>query len=162
MEPEELASIIQIDDPDIDVQTIMARIREGLIEHAWEQEVEFPTFALARARRGDATRFPEALYDHLEQANLNYDQAWVELSLIESHIPLVGRFVNRFKRELHRLVVYYANQLGERQITTNDAIVRALNQLVESLEQPDPQVEALQRRVDELEARIERLEQSGE
>jgi len=161
MEPEEIASIIQIDDPEIDVQTIMARIREGLIEHALDEGIEFPTFAIARARRGDAARFSEDLYYQLEQANLNYDQAWVELSLIESQMPLLGTFVNRLKRELHRLVVYYVNMLGERQVTMNDALVRVLNQLVESLETPDPQIEALQRRVAELEARLEQLEAQG-
>ncbi len=161
MELEEIASIIQIGDPEIDVQTIMTRIRAGLIEHALESEIEFPTFAVARAQRGEVTRFSQDLYDQLEQANLNYDQIWVELSLIERQMPLIGPFVNRFKRELHRVVVYYVNMLGERQVTMNDALVRVLNQLVESLETPDPQVKALERRVAELEARLERLEAQG-
>jgi hypothetical protein len=135
---DDVASVVQIDDPEIDVQTIMARIREGLVEHALDEDVEFPTFAVARARRGEATRFPEELYYQLEQANLNYDRIWVELSLVEDQMPLVGKFINRFKRELHRLVVYYVNMLGERQVTMNDALVRTLNQLVDSLEQsPD-------------------------
>jgi hypothetical protein len=132
---DDVASVVQIEDPEIDVQTIMARIREGLVEHALDEDVAFPTFAVARARRGEATRFPEELYYQLEQANLNYDQIWVELSMVEGQMPLMGRFVNRFKRELHRLVVYYVNMLGERQVTMNDALVRTLNQLVDSLEQ---------------------------
>ena len=135
---DDVASVVQIDDPEIDVQTIMARIREGLVEHALDEDVAFPTFAVARARRGEGTRFPEELYYQLEQANLNYDQIWVELSMVEGQMPLMGRFVNRFKRELHRLVVYYVNMLGERQVTMNDALVRTLNQLVDSLERsPD-------------------------
>jgi predicted HicB family RNase H-like nuclease len=166
---DDLESIVQIDDPEIDVQEIMARIREGLIEHALDDDVEFPTFAVTRARRsalspskgGDSSHFSKELYYQLEQANLNYDQIWVELSLIESRMPLVGRFINRFKRELHRLVVYYANMLGERQVTMNDALVRTLNQLVESLELSDeaaPSIEALQRELADLRARLERLE----
>ncbi len=154
-------SIVQIDDPEIDVQTIMARIREGLVEHALDDEVEFPTFAVARARRGESLRFPKELYYHLEQANLNYDQIWVELSLVEKQMPLVGSFVNRFRRELHRLVVYYVNMLGERQVTMNDALVRTLNQLTDSLEGPDEvhaTIAALQGEVAELRARLERLE----
>jgi hypothetical protein len=138
---DDVASVVQIDDPEIDVQTIMARIREGLVEHALDEDVEFPTFAVARARRGKATRFPEELYYQLEQANLNYDRIWVELSMVEGQMPLMGRFVNRFKRELHRLVVYYVNMLGERQVTMNDALVRTLNQLVDSLERSPELVE---------------------
>jgi hypothetical protein len=158
---DEVESVVQIDDPEVDVQTIMARIREGLVAHALDDDVEFPTFAVARARRGESTRFHKELYYQLEQANLNYDQIWVELSLVEDRLPLVGSFVNRFKRELHRLVVYYVNMLGERQVTMNDALVRVLNQLVDNLESPDAtqaDIEALQREVAELRSRLEKLE----
>jgi hypothetical protein len=167
-------SIIQIEDPEIDVETVMARIREGLAERALEQDVEFPTFAVTRARRGADPRFPEELYYQLEQANLNYDQAWVELSLIETELPLLGPFITRFKRELHQLVVFYVNRLGERQVTMNDALVRTLNELVESLEgEPAPeglpheageasstqqQLAAMQQELAELRIRLERLE----
>lgn len=167
-------SIIQIEDPEIDVETVMARIREGLAEHALEQDVEFPTFAVTRARRGADPRFPEELYYQLEQANLNYDQTWVELSLVETELPLLGHFITRFKHELHQLVVFYVNRLGERQVTMNDALVRTLNELVESLEmEPAPQnlsdedsetestrqqLAAVQRELAELRTRLERLE----
>jgi hypothetical protein len=138
----------------------MARIREGLVTHALDQAVEFPTFAIAQAEQGEATRFSEELYYQLEQANLNYDQIWVELSQVEGQMPLLGRFVNRFKRELHRLVVYYVNRLGERQVTMNDALVRTLNALVHNLEGEADRADvlALQQKVAALEARLEKLE----
>jgi hypothetical protein len=161
-----IEAVVQIDDPEIDVQTIMERIREGLVEHALDEEVEFPTFAVARARRGASPRFTEELYYQLEQANLNYDEIWVELSLVEEQVPLVGAFVNRFKRELHQLVVFYVNLLGERQVTMNDALVRTLNRLVESLETgPEmatsdlaAEVAALRREVAALRSRLEALQ----
>ena len=158
---DDVTSVVQIDDPEIDVETIMARIREGLVAHALDQEVEFPTFAIAQAQQGESPRFSEELYYQLEQANLNYDQIWVELSQVEGHMPLVGQFVNRFKREVHRLVVYYVNRLGERQVTMNDALVRTLNALVRNLEGSEADssdVLALQQKVSELEARLARLE----
>jgi hypothetical protein len=166
----DVESIVQIDDPEIDVQMIMARIREGLEEHALDDDIEFPTFAVARARHGPRTRFSEELYYQLEQANLNYDQIWVELSAVEARMPLVGQFIARFKQELHRLVAYYVNMLGERQVTMNDAVVRTLNQLVESFEaRPLAGTESdladlrnelaeMRTRLDQLEARLEKEE----
>jgi hypothetical protein len=159
---EDIAEIIQIDDPEIDVQAVMARIREAVEAHALDEKIEFPTFAVAKAQRGDDPRFSQELYYQLEQANLNYDQIWVELSLVEERMPIVGPFVNRFKRDLHRLVLFYVNALGERQITMNDALLKTINQLVESLEmQPAPVVAEIQMLRDEvarLEQRVEQLE----
>ena len=187
---------IQIDDLELDVQTVMARIREGMREGALDDDVEFPTFALAHARRranlgpnppegqvlsqskgqvlsqskgqvlsqskgSDWPLFSKELYYHLEQANLNYDQVLVELSVIESQMPLLGFFVNRFKRELHQLVVYYVNMVAERQVVVNDAVVQALNQMVERLD-IDPPKEfdfgSLQQQIAELRERLEGLE----
>jgi hypothetical protein len=149
------------DDLQADVQTIMARIQESLIEHAPKDEVEYPTHAAARARYGAPVRFSQEMYYQLEQANLNHDQIWVGLSLVESRTPLAGRLINRFKRELHRLVIYYVNMLGGRQATVNKALVHTLNPLVEKLEPPaeaNPTIVALQREIDDLQARLEKLE----
>jgi hypothetical protein len=149
------------DDLQADVQTIMARIQESLVERAPEDAVEYPTHAAARARYGEPARFSQEMYYQLEQANLNHDQIWVGLSLVESRVPLMGRLVNRFKRELHRLVIYYVNMLGGRQATVNKALVHTLNPLVEKLEPPveaNPTIGALQREVKDLKARLEKLE----
>ncbi|MGD9100023.1 MAG: hypothetical protein PVF45_06050 [Anaerolineae bacterium] len=149
------------DDLQADVQTIMARIQESLVERVPEDDVEYPTHAAARARYGEPARFSQEMYYQLEQANLNHDQIWVALSLVESRTPLVGRLVNRLKCELHRLVIYYVNMLGGRQATVNKALVHTLNPLVEKLEPPaeaNPTIEALQREIDDLQARLEKLE----
>jgi hypothetical protein len=150
---------------DLDVQVVMDRIRESMVEGALDDEVEYPTFAAARARSGGLpTLFPEELYYQLEQANLNYDRVLAELSLVESQMPLVGTFVNRFKQELHRLVVFYVNMVAERQVTVNDAVVKTLSQLVDRLEMgvapraQEPKVEVLQRQIAELQTRLEHLE----
>jgi len=156
-------SLVPVDD--LDVQAVMHRIRESMVEDALDEEVEYPTYAAAQARSsGLPTLFPEELYYQLEQANLNYDQVLAELSLVESQMPLVGAFVQRFKQELHQLVVYYVNMVAERQVTVNDAVVKTLNQLVDRLETDvapraqAPESEVLQRQISELEARLGRLE----
>jgi hypothetical protein len=163
MRSEQDESLVPVDD--LDVQVVMDRIRESMVEGALGDDVEYPTYAAARAQSGDLPpRFSEELYYQLEQANLNYDQVLAELSLVESTVPLLGTVVNRFKRELHRLVVYYVNMVAERQVTVNDAVVHTLNHLVDQLEMDgarvarQPAVEALQRQVVELQERLQRLE----
>ena len=163
MRSEQDESLIPTDD--VDVQMVMDRIRESMVEGALDAGVEYPTYAAARARSGDLpTLFSEELYYQLEQANLNYDRVLAELSLVESQMPLLGTFINRFKQEFHQLVVYYVNMVAERQVTVNDAVVNTLNQLVGRLEMDvaptaqEPKIEALQRQIAELQARLERLE----
>jgi hypothetical protein len=163
MRSEQDESLVPVDD--LDVQVVMDRIRESMVEAALGDDVEYPTYAAARAQSGDLPPlFSEELYYQLEQANLNYDQVLAELSLVESTVPLLGTVVNRFKRELHRLVVYYVNMVAERQVTVNDAVVHTLNHLVDQLEMDgarvarQPAVEALQRQVVELQERLQRLE----
>jgi hypothetical protein len=162
MDSEGIELPIEIGDPEIDAKAIVARIRNGLVEHDLRDDVEFPAFAMSWSRPShvESTRFPKELYDQLEQANHMYAQAWVELSLIENQMPLLGPFITDFKRELHRLIVYYVNLLGERQITINEALLRVLNLLVDHLESEDAyqQVKDLQRQVDDLRDRLEKLE----
>lgn len=163
MRSEQDESLVPMDD--LDVQVVLDRIRESMIEGALDDEVEYPTYAAARAQSGvNPTVFPEELYYELEQANLNYDRVLAELSLVESQMPLVGTFVNRFKQELHLLVVYYVNMVAERQVTVNDALVKTLNQMVDRLETgvapktQETELEVVQREITELQARLERLE----
>ena len=153
------------DDLEMDVETVVARIRESLVARAVEHDVEYPTYAVALARSGGKlTCFPEELYYQLEQANLSYQRVLAELSVVESRTPLVGRFITRFKRELHRLVAFYVNQVAERQVTVNDAVVQTLNHLVDRLESRfqvfagESGIDSLQRQVSELQERVESLE----
>jgi hypothetical protein len=145
----------------------MARIRETLVQRAPDDDVEYPTYSAARAQSGDSPpRFAAEMYYQLEQANLNYDQVLAELSLVEAHMPLLGAFVNRFKRELHQLVVYYVNMVAERQVVVNDALVHTLNHLVKGLESStvenlQDQLAELQERVQNLEARVQNGEAEG-
>jgi hypothetical protein len=156
---DDLANVIQIDDPQIDAAEVARRVRENLLAHGLDKEhIEFPEFAVVLPSLRDGTRFPATLQYDLEQAARSYSQTWVELQPVESRIPFLGRL----KRELHRLVIYYVNLLGERQMTVNGALLRALNQMATVLAHPDPEIAALRREVAELHARLERLEGKGD
>lgn len=165
MKAKQRESVISPDEMETDVQTVMARIRESMVEGAFDDDVEYPTYALACARAGaKPTRFAEEMYYQLEQANLNADQVLAEVALVESQVPILGVLINRFKRELHRLVVFYVNMVAERQVTVNDAVVKTLNSMMDRLESPPepetekPAVEDLQCELSALRARLARLE----
>jgi hypothetical protein len=120
---------------EMDVEEVMARIRETMAEKPIDDHAMYPTFSAARAKSADGlTRFPEELYYQLEQANLTYDQVLAQLMLVESQMPVFGTFINRFKRAVHRLAVFYVNMVAERQVVVNNAVVQTLNLLVEHLE----------------------------
>jgi hypothetical protein len=156
---EDLVDAIQIDDPQIDAAEVARRVRENLLAHGLDKgQIEFPEFAVAPPAPQDGTRLSATLHYDLEQAARSYGQTWVELQPVESRIPFLGRL----KRELHRLVIYYVNLLGERQMIVNGALLRALNQMAAMLTRSDPEIAALRREIAELRTRLEQLEGKGD
>jgi len=155
---DDLTDVIQIDDPQINAAEITRRVRENLLAHELDESVEFPEFAVVPPRFKDGARLPAALYHDLELAARAYGQTWVELEPVESRIPLLARL----KRAFHRLVTYYVNLLGERQMIVDGALLRALNRMAPALDGHDAEIIALQREVAELRARLERLEMNGD
>jgi hypothetical protein len=154
---DEIASVVRIDDPDIDITSIYARIREGLNRREPPPPVAFPTFERPAAPDLGSGFFSAELTWRLEQLNASFDQVWVELSLIEQNFPIVGAFVNRYKRDLHRLVISYVNALATRQQAINADVVRAINQLAAEIDAAD--LATLRRDLDDALARLTALEQ---
>ena len=153
-----IRDVIRIDDPQINGAEVVDRVTENLLAHSLDENIDFPQFAVAPPRFTDKARFPAALYYDLKQATSAYGQVWVELDPVESRIPLLARI----KRAFHRLVVYYVNRLGERQTMVNGALLRALNQMVKTLDNSEAEVVSLRHQVAELRARLDRLERDGD
>lgn len=157
---DDLTDVIQIDDPQIDADEVARRVAENLRAHGLgeEGEAEFPEFAIVPPRFEEGARFPATLYHELEQAALAYGRTWVAPQPVASRLPLLARL----KRAFHRLVVFYVNRLGERQMVVNAALLRVLTQMVKTLDDERSarqEVAALQCEVAEMRARLERLEQ---
>lgn len=131
---------------------------ENLAAHNLDEDIEFPKFAVAPPQFTSGARFPAALYHDLEQGALAYSQTWVEPDPVESHVPLL----TWLKQTFHRLVVYYVNLLGERQMIVNATLLRALNQIVTTLDRPNAEIVVLRHEVSELRARLEQLEKNGD
>ena len=77
---------------------------------------------------------PSDFYEHLYQAEMGYDQLRVRANVQPSSLPLVGGLVTRLKHELHRLVIYYVNQLAEKQVAVNRQLLKALAIMAETIE----------------------------
>jgi len=151
-----IAAIVQIDDPEIDRESVYARIREGLRVRGPLPPMNFPTFDRPSAPPLRSDLFSEELTESLERLNATFDQVWVELSLVERRFPVFGALVNRFKRDLHRLVIFYVNGLARAQQAINADVVRAVNRLVADLDAAD--LVGLRRDLDDARLRLAELE----
>ena len=160
---DDLNNIIEIRDPAIDAEAIMRRIREAIRQRraqAEAQGVDYEAFVEGLSRANVGARFDQSLYYDLRRMSVAYDKIGVGLSLTETRIPLVGALVQRVRRGLHQLVIYYVNMLAGQQARFNEYEVRALTTLVKALEDgPTPsEMDALRTEVAQLQARIAQLE----
>jgi hypothetical protein len=154
--------IVEIHDPEIDVQAIMAQIRANLATRGQDDRaIHFPSFGPVAGGAGavcdgDAGPLNAELYYNLGQLNLDYDQITVESTLETRPMRVVGPLVNRFKAEFHNLCVYYVNLLAGKQVGFNEHATRALNQLARELERKDTEVVALRQELADLRTRLDR------
>lgn len=147
-----LHDLVEIHDPEIDPQALMAEIRSRI--EARRRELgyvaqTFPSF-------GDAIEMPEPpqnlsysieLYHHLQQANLLYSEVNTEPFLTESSslkIPILGRLWRLIRRQAHNLVLFYTNRTLAHQVTVNRHLVSVLNQLVAENEELRQTIAGLQ------------------
>jgi hypothetical protein len=152
---ESVRQVFQIADAAVDQDALAHRLAANLERHNLQSPETWPEFVIVPTRPGERPQFPDEVYTSLAKANAAYDQIWVQPNVVPSRFSLF----TRLKRAFHQLVIYYVNQLGERQMVVNDQLLRVVNQLVARHEQPDLQIAELQQRITELEARLEQLEQ---
>jgi hypothetical protein len=145
----DLEQIVEIHAPAVDVTRVMAEIRQTLLRHGPFAQPDVPSFGVA-TEDGEG-----ALALYLSQANLNYDQVWVEVNIVGRKVPLLGGLVMRLKAALHELAVYYVNLHAGKQIDVNASLVRIVNALSRKSEQD---VNALRDEIALLRARIAELE----
>jgi hypothetical protein len=160
---DDLERIIEIRDPEIDAESIMRQIRQNIRKRrakAEEQGLDYEAFVEGLYASQVTARFDHSLYYDLRRMSVGYDKIGVGLSLTESRVPLIAPLIQRVRKALHHLVIYYTNKLAGQQARFNEYVVRALSALVKELEEgPTPEeVESMRQDVAELEARIGELE----
>lgn len=89
------------------------------------------------------------LHEAVRYAGLDYDKIHVEMALVDTRLPLIGKLVQRLRASLHELVLFYVNRLAARQVRFNQQASRALSLMLCDME---AEVLSLRERLDELEA----------
>jgi hypothetical protein len=125
----------------VDVEAVMRQIRTYIVARrnmtGPAADVALPSFE---------GRLDAAIYEQLYHAALIHDQLSLSINVIPSHLPLIGRFVTLFRRKFHELVIYYVNQLAQKQIVFNRHLLNAVNGLTQEVERLSPaEFEAVQK-----------------
>lgn len=144
----DLEQIIEIRDPAVDVTQVMAQIRSMLAAHGPVMPPDVPPLGM----QGD----DGALAFHMTQANLSYDQVFVEMNVMRPNVPLIGGLLARLKARAHELAVYYVNQHAGLQVNYNASVVQVLGLLAAREAEARAlraELDALRKRVAELESR---------
>ena len=148
--------LLEIHDPELDPQALMAEIRQRIQKRRAElgyEERTFPTF-------GDAVPFPDPpndvpysadLYHHLRQANMLYEEVETDPILAHSaalRMPALGGLWKLIRQQTHSLVLYYVNRSLAHQVTVDRHQISVLNQLVVENEELKRTITALKDQVE--------------
>lgn len=158
-----LEGMVEFRDPDIDSEAIMRKIRTKIRERRAEAEskgLDYEAFVEGLYASQVSTRFDHDLYYDLRRMSVGYNKIGVGLSLTESRVPILGPIIQRVRRALHQLVIYYVNQLAGQQARFNEYTMRAMTSMTKTLEdgvEPDD-VDALRGEIIALRQRVRELE----
>lgn len=123
-----MADWLNIDDEDeIDVEEIMRQIRAHI---AQEQGQEAP----ATPGTGDLRSPLASARGSLDAARHLQRDAIVSLSFRRSTLPLIGPLVDRLRRAIHQLVVFYVNKSAVQQVSAATQIIEAVSVLIHEIE----------------------------
>jgi hypothetical protein len=147
--------LIEIHDPEIDPEVIMAKIRARIQERRMQLgyvRPQFSTFggSLLPDRPNDIAYDPE-LFDHLELVNEQYTLVPSESNLQPSpatRIPLLGSLWAIIREQAHGLVLFYTNRLASHQTGVNREIISMLNGLTALNIAQQRRIEGLERELD--------------
>ena len=157
--------VVDIREPEVNVEEIMARIRERVQQRRARAEAE--GLAYDRLVDGDLAfdasgrRLGADFYYDLYQARQGADSIWVSLSVIgnQRYPQMLGAFITRIHHAAHQLVLYYVNMLAGRQVNFNRAVIGAVSGLAEANESMAERMEALEKEVADLRERLAQFEQ---
>jgi hypothetical protein len=149
--------LIEIHDPEVDPQTLMAEIRRRIQNRRLEAGYDYRTFpafgaAMVCPEPPEGQPYSPDLYHHLRQVNELYSEVETSTILAPSpatRVPVLGRFWKLIREQAHGLVLFYVNRSIGHQVKVNRHLVSVLNQLTE-------ENQALRGRIAALEAELNR------
>jgi len=159
-EPEE---VIEIRDPEVNVEEVMGRIRERIRERrdqAQAQGLDYDRLVDGSAGKDVAGRRLSAdFYYDLYQARQSAETIWVSLSVVGQRSPaFLGSVVDRVRQAAHELVLYYVNMLAGRQTVFNRTAVSAVSDLAAVNENMSERLELVEQEMALLRERFGLLE----
>lgn len=144
------SDLLEIHDPDVDVDQLMVEIRRRIAQHREElgyPRTDFPSFgASACPQEPEHGDFDADLYYHLRKVNELYaafDLAPELAPSTSTRIPLLGRIWGSIRREAHNLVLFYIGRLTRQEIALNRHLVSTLNRLTVLVQQQHELLKAL-------------------
>jgi hypothetical protein len=151
------AALIEINDPEVDVDQIMERIRADAqrLRAQHGDGSDLPTYRLASAGAADAD-----LDQHLRRAQATYDKLYVEMIVTRRNWLSDFPPFAILRRALHGLILFYVNILASKQTLFNTPVIHALNRLAErqSAQVSKDEFVALHETLRQLEQRVVDLE----
>ena len=164
--PGELPSndLIEIHDPEIDPEAIMAQIRTRIQERRQELGYIRPQFSNFGGtqlpdRPADIPYDPD-LFDHLELANEQYTMVPSEANLQPSpatRVPILGPLWAMIREQAHGLVLFYTNRTASHQTGVNREIISILNGLTAHNIEQQRMINHLQGELDSVRKELEEL-----
>lgn len=153
--------IIEIRDPEINVEEIMDRIRSRIRERrmqASERGQDYDHLVEDGTKHQAFGRFEADVYYDLRELQASSDDFWVALAMRDRHFPLLNPILYRIEELLHRLALKYVNMLAGRQVVVNRATTHVLSEVVRSFDESAKRSEGLEAQVTELRGRLEKIE----
>jgi hypothetical protein len=154
--------VIEIRDPEINTEEIMARIRQRIRERralAEGRGLDYDRLVADDFKSPDGGRLSGDVYYDLHQLRGSADNIWVTLSMRDRHFPLLNPILYRIEKLLHRLALKYVNLLAGRQVVVNRAATHLLSETVRAVDDMTSRVETLEKQVVELRERLAKIEQ---
>ena len=164
--PDELPfnGLLEINDPEIDPEAIMAEIRARILERRQELGYERPRFSTFGGshlpERPDDIAYDPDLFDHLELANEHYTMVPSNADLQPSpatRVPILGPLWAMIREQAHGLVLFYTNRTASHQTGVNREIISILNSLTALTIEQQRTINQLQKELDIVLEELEEL-----
>lgn len=117
---------------DVNIEEIMQEIRKQLLAKRAKLSPDgIPIVQI------EGKRLSPEFYEHLYGAGMNHDQIQAHMLVSRISLPIIGPLIQKMRRTVHQLVLFYVNQVAANQIRVNHHLLRALSILAEDLEKAE-------------------------
>lgn len=107
------------------IEDVMQEVRRTILQRQLPEQAKLPEVA---------KNLPPEYYEHLARVALAHSRLEVELLVTPSRAPLIGPLIDRLRRKVHELVVFYINRFAANQARVNNHLLQALSVLGDPLE----------------------------